>query len=176
MHNDPVRYKRGRSDRRGESGAAAVEFALVSSMLFTVMFGIIQYGLYFNDALSTRQGVREGARMGVVRNFATCGSASTDLDKLRCQTKQQISALTGTAYVKVSVAKWAKAQPLVVCAMVKSSGGIGLLPMPNGGWIGSTTQMSIEQDATPLPTGVSSTSPYNGSSQDTLPSGVTYPC
>ena len=40
-----------------------------------------------------------------------------------------------------------------MCALVKSDGVIGLLPMPNGGWISSTTQMSIEQDAAPLPTG-----------------------
>ena len=48
---------RERDPARAESGAAAVEFALVSTLLFTVMFGIMQYGLFFNDALSTRQGV-----------------------------------------------------------------------------------------------------------------------
>jgi len=52
--------------------------------------------------------------------------------------------------------------------MVNSDGGVGLLPMPNGGWIRAKTQMSIEQDATPLPTGASTS--------DALPAGVTYPC
>ena len=32
----------------------------------------------------------------------------------------------------------------MVCAMVRSEGGIGLLPMPNDGLITSKTQMSIE--------------------------------
>jgi hypothetical protein len=108
--------------------------------------------------------------MGVVRNFPACGSETTDLGKLKCATRGQIDALTGTEYVKVIVpSTWAKTNKLVVCAMVKSDGGIGLLPMPNSGWISSSTEMSIEQDATPLPTGLNSAS-------DPLPSGVSYPC
>jgi hypothetical protein len=154
---------------RAESGAAAVEFALVSVLLFTLMFGIIQYGLYFNDALSTRQGVREGVRQGVVRNFVACGGETTDTGKLKCETKRQIDTLTGTKYVKVIMPSvWKKAAPLTVCAMVKSGGGIGLLPLPNDGWITSSTQMSIEQDATPLPTGTTVA--------DTLPVGVAWSC
>lgn len=156
--------------RRRDDGAAAVEFALVMPILLLVVFGILQYGLYFSDSLDTRQGVREAARQGVVRNFPACGGASTDLDKLRCNAKQQISALTGTEYVKVvKPPTWQKAAPLTVCALVKTDGGVGLLPMPNGGWIKSTTQMSIEQDAAPLPTG--------NTNQDSLPAGApAYPC
>lgn len=164
-----VRWIRGGRFHRSDDGAATVEFALVSGILFTVMFGVIQYGLYFNDALSTRQGVREGARQGVVRNFQACGGETTDMGKLKCNTRNQIDALTGTEYVKVVMpATWSKTQPLVVCSMVKSNGGIGLLPMPNDGWISSKTQMSIEQDSTPLPTGTTTS--------DALPAGVSYPC
>lgn len=163
---------RHRRDVTDERGAAAVEFALVSSILFVIMFGVIQYGLYFNDSLSTRQGVREGARMGVVRNFTgdpACASQPDDMAKLRCATKGQIGAPTGVAYVKVvRPTTWARTQPLIVCAMVKSNGAAGLLPMPNGGWTSSRTQMSIEQDATPLPTG--------STTSDPLPAGLSYPC
>lgn len=168
-HNMRVNRAKRYEHARTQSGAATVEFALVCTLLFSIMFGILQYGLFFNDALSTRQGVREGARMGVVRNFPACGGQSTDMDKLRCSTKKQIDALTPDVYVKVvRPATWAKTQPLIVCAMVKSNGAIGLLPMPNGGWTSSLTQMSIEQDATPLPTGTTTS--------DTLPSGQSYPC
>ncbi len=162
--------RRQQRRRLGHSGAAAVEFALVMPILFLAVFGILQYGLYFNDSLNVRQGVREAARMGVVRNFPACGGESTDMGRLRCQAQEQINALTGTEYVRVvRPTTWAKAQPLVVCALVKSDGAIGVLPMPNHGWIGSTIQMSIEQDATPLPTGTST--------QDTLPAGApAYPC
>jgi hypothetical protein len=143
-------------------GAAAVEFALVSGIFFLVLFGIIQYGLYFNDSLNTRQGVREAARLGVVKNF-TGGSGATDMAKLKDITTQQVGALTGTTYVKVKPpSPWKKGSPLVVCTLVKSDGGVGLLPMPNGGWISSSTQMSVEQD-NPAATGATT--------QDTLPAG-----
>ncbi len=90
----------------------------------------------------------------MVRNFVACGTETTDAGKLKCEAKRQIDTLTGTKYVKVIMPSvWKKTAPLIVCAMVKSDGGIGLLPLPNGGWITSSTQMSIEQDATPLPTG-----------------------
>ena len=140
--------------KRNESGSSAVEFALVSGVLFLVVFGIIQYGLYFNDALSVRQAVREAARHGVVRDVPACGTETAELDQLACYTKKQVGALTGPTYVKVlPPATWKKGAPLTVCAMVKSDGGIGLLPMPDDGWITSKTQLSIEQDKYPLPVG-----------------------
>ena len=54
---------------RRDDGATAVEFALVVPILLLLVFGIIEYGLWFSDSLSTRQGVREAARQGVVANF-----------------------------------------------------------------------------------------------------------
>jgi hypothetical protein len=150
--------------RRNTKGAAAVEFALVAPLLFLVMFGVIQYGLWFNDSLNTRQGVREAARMGVVANYgATTECASTSgMDKLACETVRQIDALTGAEYVKVTAASWSKGQPLVVCAYVNTDGGVGLLPMPNDGWIFSRTEMSIEDAAT-------TPSPLSGTSSPALP-------
>ncbi|WP_426244020.1 TadE family protein [Nocardioides sp. LHG3406-4] len=141
-----------------------MEFALVMPILFLLVFGILQYGLYFNDSLSTRQGVREGARIGVVQTPIT-GCGTGQMAQLACETKKQIDALTGVEYVKVSAASWAKGSPLVVCAYVKSDGGVGLLPMPDGGWIFSKTQMSIEKD-TPVP------SPLSAVSTPALPAGA----
>jgi Flp pilus assembly pilin Flp len=136
--------------RRAESGAAAVEFALVMPILFLVVFGILQYGLYFFDTLGTRQGVREAARMGVVENFgSTACSTGTSPQKLQCVTKEQIDAITGDAYVKVKAPNgWVKGKALVVCAMVDSEGAVGLLPMPDNGIIATKTQMSIEKTST----------------------------
>lgn len=133
--------------RRTESGASAVEFALVSTVLFLVLFGIIQYGLYFNDSLNTRQGVREAARKAVVENFGFASGCTTgpNSDQLRCSAAKDIDATSGTTYVKVKAASWAKGSPVTVCAMVHSDGVLGLLPMPDGGWIRSKTEMSIEQ-------------------------------
>jgi Flp pilus assembly pilin Flp len=130
-----------------EDGAAAVEFALVSGVLFLVVFGIIQYGLFFNDSLSTRQGVREAVRQAVVESFSFQSGCATGANsaQLRCSTGKEIGAITGTPLIKVNATNWQKGKPVVVCAMVHSNGAIGLLPMPNGGWILSKTQMSIEQ-------------------------------
>jgi hypothetical protein len=146
---DVRRPPRARPRRRHDGGAAAVEFALVSSIFFVMLFGILQYGLYFNDALNTRQGVREGARRAVVEDFGyASGCASgTNSQRLRCSTGKEIGAVTGTTYVKVAATTdpWKQGSGLLVCALVHSSGVIGIVPMPDNGWIRSKTQMTIEQ-------------------------------
>lgn len=136
------------SRQADERGAAAVEFALVSVLLFTVMFGILQYGLYFNDSLNVRQGTREAARSGVVETFSFSGCTETSNAKnLVCATKGQIGALTGTPSVKVWAPDgWTVGKALRVCSTMRSNGAVGLLPMPNDGVIRSITQMTIEQE------------------------------
>lgn len=55
-------------DRFKQRGAAAVEFALVSSLLFTLLFGIMEMSrvlFYFNTAT---EATRLGARLAVVCN------------------------------------------------------------------------------------------------------------
>jgi Flp pilus assembly protein TadG len=62
--------------RRGERGAAMVEFAIVFPILALIVFGIIQFGSTYNNYESVRQGVRDAARQGVVGQFGTntsCG-------------------------------------------------------------------------------------------------------
>ena len=48
--------------RRRESGAAAVEFALVVVLLLALLFGVIQYGMYFYSAQTGSSAAREAAR------------------------------------------------------------------------------------------------------------------
>ena len=140
-----------------------MEFALVAPLLFLILFGTIQYGLYFFDAQGTRNGVREAARLGVVKTFSACGGQSGDLNKLRCTTKEIIDPLTGPIAVKITAPQgWTKGKPLIVCAMVKSNGAVGLLPMPDDGFITSKTQMSIEQDTPAVATLTSSDAALTG--------------
>jgi hypothetical protein len=154
-----------RSRRHDLNGAAAVEFALVSLLVFPLLFGIIEYGLWFNDSLNVRQGVREGARAGVVKNFDHAGCSGDDMARLACKTKKQVGALTGDTYVKISTPRgWTKAEPLVVCAMVRSS-TIGLVPLPNDRLITSRTEMSIE---------VTDSVPNALSYSDAAPSGASW--
>lgn len=151
--------------RRDDQGAAAVEFALICTILLPLLMGMLQYGLYFSDSLSARQGVRQTARTGVVHTFATCGTATAELDKLRCTLKSNVGALTGTTYGKIyAPSGWAKGSPLVVCTIVDSGAkALGIVPMPGSGLIRTKTQMSIE---------VASPAPAVLTSADAAPAGA----
>ena len=146
------------SKRRREDGAAAVEFALLVSLFVMLLFGIIDYGLYFNDSISTRQGVREAARQGVVSTWSTASTCTTgdSLVRVKCQAKKNVSALHGvtTAKVYVQDGTWAKGKALVVCAKVTGSAVIGLVPTPSE--TRSRVEMAIE-NASVAPTGVMTT-------------------
>lgn len=139
----------------------AIEFALLLPVLCALVFGMIDYGLWFNDSLNVRQGVREAARMGVVENFdsSSCPTASTDMEKLACITKDQIGSVAGPSYVMIRVpgSGWKRTAPLTVCAMVKYQGVTGIVPMPSDGLIRSRTQMSIEVDDVVVPSGTTVT-------------------
>ena len=55
-----------RRARRGEHGAAAVEFALVVPFLLLILFGIISYGYMLSFRQSVSQAAAEGARAAAV--------------------------------------------------------------------------------------------------------------
>ena len=82
--------RRGRV--RGEDGAAAVEFAIVATLFFMLVFGIIDFGFAFHSWNNTANAAREGARKAAVDpseadiKARTIASASTlDLSKLTVQ-------------------------------------------------------------------------------------------
>ena len=55
-----------RRHRRSEQGAAAVEFGLIALILFTLLFGIIQFGLWFWAWQAGGHAAREAARVAAV--------------------------------------------------------------------------------------------------------------
>jgi Flp pilus assembly protein TadG len=58
--------------RRGsESGGSAVEFALISVVFFTLIFGMVQYSLYFWSTQSAANAARDAARRGAVGQTCT---------------------------------------------------------------------------------------------------------
>ena len=61
------RANRTKGRRRNERGAAAVEFALIAALLFTIVFGIYEFGLYFSQYEVFVSAAREGARTAAVR-------------------------------------------------------------------------------------------------------------
>ena len=71
-----MRDRRSICLRGADRGAAAVEFALVVPILVMLLFGIIDYGLYFANALGVRSGASDAARQIIVGNFApSCNTA-----------------------------------------------------------------------------------------------------
>jgi hypothetical protein len=85
-----------------------VELAIILPLFLILAFGVIQFGITYNNMITLRQGTREGARQGAVGNFgglSSCsltglsGAPSTDIQKLMCLTKQQI----GLSYVNTRV-------------------------------------------------------------------------
>jgi hypothetical protein len=156
------RLRRG----RGERGASAVEFALVLPLLLLVMAGIVDYGMFFNNSLNVRQGVREAARQGVVQTppVGRCAAvAGGYLAQLGCTAHERVGAIAGETYVRTFYSSWSTGSTLTVCSMVRTDGLIGLVPLPAHGYVHARTDMSIEV-ASPVPAGASS---Y----QDTLPAG-----
>ena len=63
---------------RSESGASAVEFALLLPVLMMILFGIIEFGLaLYRQAILTNAS-REGARLGIVQSVPPITTAQID--------------------------------------------------------------------------------------------------
>jgi Flp pilus assembly protein TadG len=64
---------------RGDRGVAAVEAAIITPVLFLLLFGIIEFGLVFKDQLAITSAVRAGARIASaeprIATFATDAAA-----------------------------------------------------------------------------------------------------
>src|SRR6478672_11218012 len=65
-------FRRLHARRHDSRGAAAVEFALVLPVLVALVFGIIQYGIYFWARQSAVAAAREGVRRASVGDYADC--------------------------------------------------------------------------------------------------------
>lgn len=66
--------------RRDDRGAAAVEFALVLVPLLLVIFGLIQYGLYFYSAQTGSNTVNAAVRQLAVGNCQKAGDLQKYVD------------------------------------------------------------------------------------------------
>jgi hypothetical protein len=148
--------------RRKDDGAAAVEFALVLPILILILFGIIDYGLYFADALDTSSGVSTATRQAIVANFdSTCASPDSSLGDnsghFLCMVKSRTSPLAGVTYVKVILPTdpknpastdtgWYSDGALVVCEATVVKGLTGFVPLPHNGVIRTRLVERIEQE------------------------------
>jgi Flp pilus assembly protein TadG len=109
-----------------------VELAIILPIFLVLVFGVIQFGITYNNLITLRQGTREAARQGAVGNFGSTtscsltgltGSPSTDIQKVMCLTKQQIGLSFANTRVKVlsgsadftSSGTFQKGEAIIVC-------------------------------------------------------------
>lgn len=77
-----------RTSNDDQKGAAAVEFALLASLLFMLIFGGISAGISFSRSNALQTAAREGARFGVTLPGATdAGTVSDWLDSVIATTQ-----------------------------------------------------------------------------------------
>lgn len=156
------RGPRRRGGARNEAGAALVEFALVVPILLILVFGIIEFGLAFNDYIAVRNGSREGARVAVVNDVNNAPSctisggivsppaaptgASDATNAVVCKTKDRIGLDQSQVKVKVSISGYSIGDTVTVCASypVTSISGI-LAPIISGKTLTSNVTMRLEQ-------------------------------
>ena len=62
---------------RGDTGASAVEFALVAPLLFLLIAATIEFGWAFHQIMDTRHGARETARLVAVNYRSTATASGT---------------------------------------------------------------------------------------------------
>lgn len=74
--------------RNAERGASAVEFAIVASLLFMILFGIAQFGIAFNRYQGLQAGAREGARLASL--------PATTIDQIRDRVRDSVSIIDGS--------------------------------------------------------------------------------
>jgi Flp pilus assembly protein TadG len=147
---------------RRQRGAALVEFALIVTLFLMLVFGMIEFGLDYNNYISVRNGSREAARMGVVNDLLNAPSCkingttvtppanpATQTDAtnaLVCKAKDRIGLSSANTKIKIVVPNPTIGGSLQLCADYPVSAITGLIaPFVSGKAIVSSVTMRLEQ-------------------------------
>lgn len=87
-----------RSDPRDDRGASAVEFALVMPFLLLIVFGLIQYGLYFFSSQTGSNTINVAARQLTVGNCDTAAELNTLVNNRLGSAQVGTATVTRTYY------------------------------------------------------------------------------
>jgi hypothetical protein len=142
--------RRAMKPRRGESGAALVEMAIVIPLLLLLVFGILDFGMFLYRDIQLTQGVREAGRQGAVALFdgGNAACTGTPTDKLVCLAKKRSGVSNMAVFVKLGpTGKVGDA--FAVCATYKSSALTGLTQPFLPKYMHTETIMRLEQAPTP---------------------------
>ena len=103
MSRRPLRGGRRKTADRDARGAAAVEFALVTTfVLLPILFGIISYGLVFAAQLSMNAAARDAARAGVVQPLNGTALTCQQIATRARDNSATVGLTTGKVAVSVS--------------------------------------------------------------------------
>jgi Flp pilus assembly protein TadG len=136
---------------RDERGVVAVEFALTVVVFLTLVFGMIQYALYFFSAQSAADAAREGARRASVGE--TCSNLLTrtgDSVQLRetspaLTVTRRYYAPTVTNYTAAAAGTAATGKTVVVVVSYKVVNlNFPFIPFVNGGAVTETAVARVE--------------------------------
>jgi Flp pilus assembly protein TadG len=101
------RWARAKQWLRRDDGAAIVEFALITPLVVLLVFGVIEFGIAYNQQIELRSAAREGGRLAAVDNgcgnAVSCPNASTQRDNLIAATRTKAAGLADSSSMKVSV-------------------------------------------------------------------------
>jgi Flp pilus assembly protein TadG len=146
-----------------------VEFALVVPVLVVLLAGILDFGLFFNDVISVRQGARDGVRNVAVGKFGTTtscsltGSLTTTQQKVICLVKgrddvkdseTRVALVVGEAGCS-GVACYAVGKPVTICEQYKFRTITGVTGALFGKTVTTRTTLRVEikNSAEPLSSG-----------------------
>src|SRR5918998_1307445 len=106
-----ISNSRRHRDTAAETGQTMVEFVIVAPVLLMLLFGVIQFGIVFNNYLTVTDAARIGARKAAVSRLETTPAALTeasvraaaaDLDRDKLEVDVDASTWTHGADVTVT--------------------------------------------------------------------------
>ena len=138
-------FKRLRSQR----GASAVEFALISLPLMTLMLGMLQYGWYFFVAQSASSAARESARRLVVGDLCQPSTAAENFAKDQASLSTLTLTFGSPGATATDFASGTQGTlPSVgdtLRVVVKANGSVlNFLPIPDGGRVQRVVDARVE--------------------------------
>ena len=109
-----------------EHGATAVEFSLIATLLFVLLFGILQFGLAYNRQQGLHAAAREGARL------ASLGD-EVDADDVRARVREAAPGFVADGdlderTVAITPADWCQQATDPTVSVTVSLDGEGPLP------------------------------------------------
>jgi Flp pilus assembly protein TadG len=112
-------------DIRSNNGQTIVEFALILPILCVLLFGVIQFGILFNNYVTLTDAVRAGARKAAVsRPLGASGAISAAQQAVRDAATDLDPSKLPDATVTSS---WDHGEPVTVCAKYPYAITIALL-------------------------------------------------